>query len=88
MRTIPSNRSVMAFNLIWLWERVDRLNALYDSMAAVLSDPPVVGREFPFSEAPAALRWLKSGESTGKVVLVSTRPPAGPGSAGSAGHSA
>jgi synaptic vesicle membrane protein VAT-1 len=87
MRMISSNRSVMAFNLIWLWERVDRLNALYGPMAAVLTEPPVVGREFPFSEAPAALRWMKSGESTAKIVLVSTRPPAGPESARSAGHS-
>jgi NADPH:quinone reductase-like Zn-dependent oxidoreductase len=66
---ISSNRSVMAFNLIWLWDRVDRLNALYGPMAAVLRDPPLVGREFPFAEAPAALRFMKTGESVGKIVL-------------------
>jgi len=69
MRMMSSNRSVMAFNLIWLWDRVDRLAGLYDPMAAVLRDPPLVGRVFPFGAAPDALRWMKSGESVGKVVL-------------------
>jgi synaptic vesicle membrane protein VAT-1 len=69
MRMMSSNRSVMAFNLIWLWDRVDRLAGLYEPMAAVLRDPPLVGRVFPFGAAPDALRWMKSGESVGKVVL-------------------
>ena len=69
MRMMSSNRSVMAFNLIWLWDRVDRLAGLYEPMAAVLRDPPLVGRTFPFAEAPAALRWMKTGESVGKIVL-------------------
>jgi alcohol dehydrogenase len=69
MRMISSNRSVMAFNLIWLWDRVDRLAGLYEPMAAVLRTPPLVGRTFPFAEAPAALRWMKTGESVGKIVL-------------------
>ena len=69
MRMMSSNRSVMAFNLIWLWDRVDRLVGLYEPMAAVLRTPPLVGRTFPFGEAPEALRWMKTGESVGKVVL-------------------
>ncbi len=69
MRMISSNRSVMAFNLIWLWDRVDRLNELYEPMASVLREPPLVGRRFPFADAPGALRWMKSGDSVGKVVL-------------------
>jgi alcohol dehydrogenase len=69
MRMMSSNRSVMAFNLIWLWDRVDRLAGLYEPMAAVLRVPPFVGRTFPFAEAPAALRWMKTGESVGKIVL-------------------
>jgi NADPH:quinone reductase-like Zn-dependent oxidoreductase len=69
MRMMSSNRSVMAFNLIWLWDRVDRLTALYEPMAGVLRTPPLVGRAFPFCEAPAALRWMKTGDSVGKIVL-------------------
>ena len=33
------------------------------------SRPPAVGREFDFSELPAAVDWLRSGKSTGKVVV-------------------
>ena len=66
---MSSNRSVAGFNLIWLWDRIDRLAALYDGVAAALPDPPLVGRTVPFAEAPAALRWMKSGQSVGKVVL-------------------
>jgi synaptic vesicle membrane protein VAT-1 len=73
MRMMSSNRSLMAFNLIWLWDRVDRLDALHEQMAAVLRDPPLVGRVFPFSEAPAALQWMKTGASVGKIVLEVTR---------------
>lgn len=69
LRMIPENRSVMAFNLIWLWDRVDRLRRAYDQIAGFARKPPFVGRRFPFAEAPAALRHLQSGESIGKVVL-------------------
>jgi alcohol dehydrogenase len=66
---IAENRSLMAFNLVWLWERVDRLSAMYDRMAAGWATPPFIGRHFAFTEAPAALRFLQSGASVGKLVL-------------------
>ena len=69
LRMIAENRSVMAFNLIWLWEQADRLPRAYDQLATLLPRPPFVGRRFPFREAPAALRHLQGGESIGKVVL-------------------
>jgi NADPH:quinone reductase-like Zn-dependent oxidoreductase len=31
---------------------------------------PVVGRRFPLAEAAEAHRWMESGESTGKILLV------------------
>ena len=69
LRMIAENRSVMGFNLIWLWEQADRLPRAYDQLATLLARPPFVGRRFPFREAPTALRHLQSGESIGKVVL-------------------
>jgi alcohol dehydrogenase len=69
LRMISENKSVMAFNLIWLWDQVDRLTRAYDRLAGVLPRPPIVGRRFAFGEAPAALRFLQSGASIGKVVL-------------------
>jgi alcohol dehydrogenase len=66
---VSANRSVMGFNLIWLWEQADRLPAAYAELAPYVSRPPHIGRRFPFAEAPAALHHLQSGESVGKVIL-------------------
>lgn len=69
LQMMSANRSVMAFNLIWLWDRLDRLAAGYDALDALITAPPLVGRQFPFADAHDAMRHLQSGESIGKVVL-------------------
>jgi NADPH:quinone reductase-like Zn-dependent oxidoreductase len=70
LQMMSENRSLMAFNLIWLWDQVDRLSAFFEEMAPVLERPPLVPHRFPFAEAPDALRLLQQGRTTGKVVLV------------------
>jgi alcohol dehydrogenase len=67
---ISSNRSLMAFNLIWLWERAERLPEGYAALERLLPRPPHVGARFPFDRALEAMRLLQSGETIGKVVLV------------------
>jgi alcohol dehydrogenase len=69
LRMIADNKSVMAFNLIWLWERAERLPPAYEQLSCFVQGPPFIGRRFPFTAAPAALGYLQSGESIGKVVL-------------------
>ena len=69
LQMIVENRSLMAFNLIWLWDQVDRLQRAYDRLGTLVRKPPHIGRRFPFDEAPAALRHLQGGESIGKVVI-------------------
>jgi synaptic vesicle membrane protein VAT-1 len=69
LRMIAENKSVLAFNLIWLWDRVDRLSQAYGELSHLTPRPPFVGSRFAFADAPAALRHLQSGESIGKVVL-------------------
>jgi alcohol dehydrogenase len=66
---ISANRSLMAFNLIWLWERAERLPAAYAGLERLAPRPPHVGATFPFDRAPDALRELQGGGTTGKVVL-------------------
>jgi alcohol dehydrogenase len=66
---VSANRSVMGFNLIWLWDEADRLPEAYRALAAYITRPPHIGRRFPFAEAAAAMRYLQSGGSVGKVVL-------------------
>ena len=64
----------MGFNLIWLWDQADRLAEAYAALAPYITHPPHIGRRFPFSEAPAAMRYLQGGGSIGKVVLDVTPP--------------
>jgi alcohol dehydrogenase len=67
---IAANRSLMAFNLIWLWDRTERLPEAYAALERLVPGAPFVSEEFPFERAPQALRRLQSGETIGKVVLV------------------
>lgn len=66
------NKSVMAFNLSYLFERRELLaEAMSDLFALVAQGalaPPEV-RVFPFADAAAAHRALESGQTTGKLVL-------------------
>jgi synaptic vesicle membrane protein VAT-1 len=66
---ISANRSMMAFNLIWLWERAERLPEGYAALERLLPRPPHVGARFPFDQALAAMRQLQGGKTIGKVVL-------------------
>ncbi len=66
---MTQNRSVIGFNLIWLWGQADRLPAAYAALQGLCPEPPLVGRRFHFDQAPAAMRFLQSGKSIGKVVL-------------------
>lgn len=69
LEMISANRSLMAFNLIWLWERADRLPEGYAALERLLPRPPHVGARFPFDQALQAMRRLQGGKTTGKVVL-------------------
>ena len=66
---VSANRSVMGFNLIWLWDQAELLPGSYAGLARYITRAPHIGRRFPFGQAPAAMRYLQSGGSVGKVVL-------------------
>jgi alcohol dehydrogenase len=74
---INRNRSVLGFNLIWLWDQVDRLPEAYTSLRRLCPEPPLVGQRFPFDDAAAAMRFLQNGQSIGKVVLDVSASPKG-----------
>jgi synaptic vesicle membrane protein VAT-1 len=71
---ISDNRGLLAFNLIWLWESVDRLPEGYAALEALALPPPYVGQRYRFDEAPHALKELQSGRTIGKSVLLVTPP--------------
>ena len=64
------NKSVMGFNLIWMFHKVVALGELLRDLTALNLPPPPVGETFGFRDAPKALRRFQSGETVGKVVLV------------------
>jgi len=67
------NRSVMGFNLSFLFDRTDRLTCglrqLLDWLASGQLRPPTV-TTYPFEAVAAAHRDLESGQTIGKLVLV------------------
>lgn len=69
LQMVSDNRSVMGFNLIWLWDRVEKLVEGFEALDTLITEPPLVSRRVAFADAPAAMRHLQSGESIGKVVL-------------------
>lgn len=69
MDMISTNKSVMAFNLIWLWQEQALFDQLLTGCANLELPAPFVGREFAFAQAHDAIEHLRSGQSVGKVVL-------------------
>jgi NADPH:quinone reductase-like Zn-dependent oxidoreductase len=66
---ITENKSVMAFNLIWLYERFELMWELMDEINKLSLDPPFIGHTFPFEKLNDALILFKSGKTMGKVVI-------------------
>ncbi len=66
---IKANKSLMAFNLIWLYEKADLMNELLKEIWALNLPAPIVGRTYAFNELPKALIDFKSGDTIGKLVV-------------------
>jgi NADPH:quinone reductase-like Zn-dependent oxidoreductase len=68
-----ANKSLLAFNLSYLFDRTDLLNTAMTELTGHVADGRLRAPEvttFPFDQAPAAHRALSSGATTGKLVLV------------------
>jgi NADPH:quinone reductase-like Zn-dependent oxidoreductase len=66
---IKANKSLMAFNLIWLYEKADVMNELLAELLVLNIPAPLVGRTYKFEELPQALKDFKSGDTIGKLVI-------------------
>lgn len=66
---IGSNKSVLGFNLIWLYDRVDVLREMLAEIQNLGLEKPFVGSVFPFDRLKDAVRLFQSGKTTGKVVV-------------------
>jgi len=66
---IQENKSVMAFNLIWLYEQVDIMDEILQGMSKLDLGRPYVGKVFGFDQMHSAIKFFQSGQSIGKVVV-------------------
>ncbi len=73
-RMVETNRAVLGFNLIWLYENAELLRSLLVELEALELAPPHVGHVFPFEQLPDAVRLFQTGKTVGKVVVVVDHP--------------
>lgn len=69
---IESNKSILGFNLIWLYDRVDMLKSMLDEIRELELEKPYVGAVFSFDRLKEAINIFQSGRTTGKVVVTTT----------------
>ncbi|MFC2102800.1 zinc-binding dehydrogenase [Bacteroidota bacterium] len=65
---VDGNKSVMGFNLIYLWEKGELHELLY-RLSKLHLEKPYIGHTFSFDDLPSALKLFQSGNTIGKVVI-------------------
>lgn len=63
------NKSLMGFNLIWLYEKAEMMHQLLGELQKMDLGKPHVGHQLPFTEMKEAILLFQSGKTMGKVVL-------------------
>ena len=63
------NKSIMGFNLIYLWDRPNELKVMIKNILEMNLKKPHVGKVYSFRNLMEALRYFQSGRSIGKVVV-------------------
>jgi NADPH:quinone reductase-like Zn-dependent oxidoreductase len=69
LQMTTENKSVMGFNLIWMWDHLEKLKIMVDEILGLNLPPQIVGKTFPFNDAKKALEYFKEGSSIGKIIL-------------------
>ena len=69
LRLPTQNKSLMGFNLIYLYEKADLLHRMLHDLLSLQLAPQHVGQVFPFAEMQHAIRLFQRGETVGKVVV-------------------
>ena len=69
MKMTTSNKSVMGFNLIFLFDKAHLYKQYIDEINILNLPRSVIGHSYPFEEAREALKFFQTGATTGKVVL-------------------
>ena len=63
------NRSVMGFNLIYLWDHPEELGEMLLKIIEMKLKKPHIGKVFTFDKLISALKYFQTGKNIGKVVI-------------------
>ncbi|WP_345890362.1 alcohol dehydrogenase catalytic domain-containing protein [Rufibacter aurantiacus] len=63
------NKSLMGFNLIYLYEQTDKMHRLLRELQDLALKPQHIGHAFEFNQMHQAIRLFQSGKTVGKVVV-------------------
>lgn len=66
---ISDNKSVLGFNLIWLWNEIDELRKHFSELMMLSLPKQTIGHQFSFDSMHDALRTMQSGHTIGKIVI-------------------
>jgi alcohol dehydrogenase len=64
-----SNKSIMGFNLIWLYPQVEKMHRILSELEKLDLSAPLIGQEYSFNQLPDAIRDLHSGKTVGKLIV-------------------
>jgi NADPH:quinone reductase-like Zn-dependent oxidoreductase len=63
------NKSIMGFNLIYLWDKPEELGMMIENILNMNLEKPHIGKVFSFNHLIDALKYFQKGNSIGKVVV-------------------
>ncbi|GAA0190530.1 medium chain dehydrogenase/reductase family protein [Fulvivirga kasyanovii] len=69
LRLPSQNKSLMGFNLIYLYEQTDMMLEILSELQALQLRPQHVGHTFDFNQMHEAIHLFQQGKSVGKVVV-------------------
>ncbi len=64
------NKSVMGFNLIYLWDKIELMQNILKDILKMNLPKPLIGEVYQFTDLLAAVRKFQSGETVGKVIII------------------
>ena len=63
------NKSVMGFNLIYLWDKVELMRKYLNNILEMDLQKPLIGEVYNFNDLLSAIKKFQSGKTVGKVVI-------------------
>ncbi|MBK7632771.1 MAG: zinc-binding dehydrogenase [Ignavibacteriales bacterium] len=63
------NKSVMGFNLIYLWNRIEMMKKYLNNILKMELPKPLIGEVYNFKDLLRAVKKFQSGQTIGKVVV-------------------